>query len=876
MNVLKPQTPESEHHETLRSVATLCGSAALLIGIAAVLSGSMSFSSERASLALQSAVNGQAAAVATYNSNGSWTAPAGVFGVLVSVIGGGGGGTNGTWSQGGCSGDAGVGGAGGSGGYISNQVVAVTPGQTYGIVVGAGGGGGAYGCPAYNNGRPGGNSSFSNVTATGGGAGVWYSGGAGGSPGGAAGSGGAWYYCGPTTAGKNGSGYGNGGLSQCNQPGQAGTAGAVFVNNPLSLTANPASVGYNGASALSYAAATISTGTHLYVGLVANCNAGIVTTNPNYMSCATRSIGYTTGASGGTALYALGGTQSGTLSSSGAVRTSSASGATSIGYTTNTAGGAALYVGPVSWCNAGIVSTDSNYLNCGRGLGSGGPQGGGGPTTQFIGYTSNSAGGYDACYLSGGQWTGSGIAVGTSGSTNTNGLTSNTTYSYTCHDISYGWIGPVTTTVTVAIPGATVALTATPLSIYTGQSSTLSWSGTNLASCSLAGGTWGSGTAVAVSSAGISTGALSQSTTYTLTCAGLNGASVGDTKVIAAVPRPTVSISANPTTVGTGARTTATWSSSNVQAGTCTEYVVRAQGQPNAFASSQSGSQQTPPLTQSGWLEIDCQDLTGAWAVATAPFTVSGTNQPPTVSISPNPAYVRLGSASTISWSSQNASSCSVAGPSFSASGVSGSKSTGNLLTVGDYTYTITCPSPFGFPDATGLTDVYAVDLPAIFFAASPSSVLPGGLSTLTWTCPNPPYTSSTGDTHYSTGGAASGSAGVNPLQTTTYSVTCNAAGGLTTGGSAQVTVLQPSLTITATPNKVKKGSTATIVWSATNVTAGSCRVAGTDGSSWSGSSGSQSPIINAPTTFTLACSVPSGPLSQSVTVGLIPNIKEI
>ena len=238
---------EKLSHEELKTAAMLCAGAALLAAFALVLSGALPVLPQSLKVALQSAASSQSAAVATYTtpSTYSWTAPGGVTSVTVTIIGGGGGGTNGTWSQGGCSGDAGVGGAGGAGGYIVNQVVAVTPGQSYTVTVGAGGAGGAYGCPAYNNGSAGGNSSFGTVTATGGGAGVWYTGGTGGTPqtltcsGGFGssgkscpynGTGGGWGYCGPTTAGYNSSGYGSGGLSQCNWGGQAGLAGYVSVS----------------------------------------------------------------------------------------------------------------------------------------------------------------------------------------------------------------------------------------------------------------------------------------------------------------------------------------------------------------------------------------------------------------------------------------------------------------------------------------------------------------------------------------------------------------------------------------------------------------------------------------------------------------------
>lgn len=219
----------------------------MLAFFALALSGSLPVLPQPLTVALRSAASSQSAAVATYTtpSTYQWTAPGGVTSVTVTIIGGGGGGVNGTWSQSSCSGDAGVGGAGGAGGYIVNQVVTVTPGQTYNVVVGAGGAGGAYNCwQVFFPGIAGGNSSFGSVTATGGGGGAGYSGGLGGTPqtltctgrnSGLSscpynGTGGGWGYCGPTTAGINGSGYGSGGLSQCNWSGNPGLAGYVSIS----------------------------------------------------------------------------------------------------------------------------------------------------------------------------------------------------------------------------------------------------------------------------------------------------------------------------------------------------------------------------------------------------------------------------------------------------------------------------------------------------------------------------------------------------------------------------------------------------------------------------------------------------------------------
>jgi len=78
--------------------------------------------------------------------------------------------------------------------------------------------------------------------------------------------------------------------------------------------------------------------------------------------------------------------------------------------------------------------------------------------TQTLTYSATGGAGYDACYLSGGQWgSNPGTPVGTSGSVTTNPLTSDKQYSYICHntDPSYpnnGWVAPVTANVTVNPP----------------------------------------------------------------------------------------------------------------------------------------------------------------------------------------------------------------------------------------------------------------------------------------------------------------------------------------------------------------------------------------------------------------------------------------
>jgi hypothetical protein len=143
----------------------------------------------------------------------TWTAPAGVTSVRVLVAAGGGGG------------GMDMGGGGGGGGVIENLNFPVTPGQSYSVVVGAGGAGapsagtqtGSQGQTTHNfsiNATNGGNSTFASITATGGG------------------FGGTSYFTSPLggAAGNGGCGGGRSGYSNDNtvRAGGTGIAGQGF------------------------------------------------------------------------------------------------------------------------------------------------------------------------------------------------------------------------------------------------------------------------------------------------------------------------------------------------------------------------------------------------------------------------------------------------------------------------------------------------------------------------------------------------------------------------------------------------------------------------------------------------------------------------
>lgn len=102
--------------------------------------------------------------IITFTMVGSttWTVPLGVTEVEYLVVGGGGGGGNGYDN---------AGGGGGGAGMVLTGTLSVIPGDTYTVIVGDGGAGGAN-ARVNNAGQPGENSQFSNIISLGGGQGL--------------------------------------------------------------------------------------------------------------------------------------------------------------------------------------------------------------------------------------------------------------------------------------------------------------------------------------------------------------------------------------------------------------------------------------------------------------------------------------------------------------------------------------------------------------------------------------------------------------------------------------------------------------------------------------------------------------------------------
>jgi len=140
-------------------------------------------------------------------------------------------------------------------------------------------------------------------------------------------------------------------------------------------------------------------------------------------------------------------------------------------------------------------------------------------------------------------------------------------YSFTCNN-SAGQSNTASVDVTVnpsTTPAPTLNFSASPTSITSGQSSTLTWSTTNATSCSASGG-W----STSKSTSGSQIIYPSSTTIYVLYCYGSGEGIpvIGTTATvivngIPAVPIPTLNFSASPTSITSGQSSTLTWSTTN-------------------------------------------------------------------------------------------------------------------------------------------------------------------------------------------------------------------------------------------------------------------------------------------------------------------------
>ena len=404
-----------------------------------------------------------------------------------------------------------------------------------------------------------------------------------------------------------------------------------------------------------------------------------------------------------------------------------------------------------------------------------------------------------------------------------------------------------------------MSLTASPSSVASGGSSTLSWTTSNATACTASGGWTGT---KALNGSETRSG-LTSTATYTLTCTGAGGSAsqAVTVNVMPVNPPPTLALTASPSAIVQGNASSLTWSTTNATS-------CAASGD-WAGTKATSGTQSTGALgsIRTYNYTLSCNGAGGSTS-QTAAVTVSATPPAPTVSLRANPAQVAQGGTSTLTWSTTNASSCTASGGWSGTKPTSGSQVTAALTQT--TTFTLTCSGAGGSgSNNTTVTVSPPTPAPTLTLTATPNAVTQGGSSTLSWTSTNATSCVASGDwsgTRATSGSEATGA--LSSVRTYSYTLACSGAGG-SASRTATVTVSAsappPTVSIAANPSQVAQGGTSTLTWSSTNATA--CTASG----GWSGTksiSGTQvTGALTQSTSFVLTCSGAGGSATGTATV---------
>jgi hypothetical protein len=392
-----------------------------------------------------------------------------------------------------------------------------------------------------------------------------------------------------------------------------------------------------------------------------------------------------------------------------------------------------------------------------------------------------------------------------------------------------------------------LTFTASPTTITQGNSSTLSWATNYASSCSGVGGNGGWPGAKPVNGSQ-TVWPASPSTTYGMTCYNVAGAPqiAAVAVTVNAVPAPTLVFSASPNPITAGSSSTLSWTATN--AVSCTA----SSGWSGAKSTTSGSEQVTPGSTTSYTLQC--------WNSVNVSIT-----RIVTVTVNP-PASCNLPWGGSIAHNA-TVTAYQAGSVACGASCVSQTRTCNNGTLSGTYT--------------NQNCTVAACPLATVTLTASPATIPSGSPSTLTWT------TNNAVNGCWAWGGGIDGwkansngahNQSVSPASTTTYSIECWNADGVSSGvRNATVTVTVPTLTFSASPTTITQGNASTLTWNVQNAT--SCWGDGTGFSNWQlSTNGSHNFQVYPPATetFYLECwnanGVSSGRKSAAITVNPLPS----
>jgi len=266
---------------------------------------------------------------------------------------------------------------------------------------------------------------------------------------------------------------------------------------------------------------------------------------------------------------------------------------------------------------------------------------------------------------------------------------------------------------------------ASPATINSGASSTLTWAVTGATSIAIAPGTFTS-----TEASGSTTVSPTATTTYTLTATNGAGSVTSTATVTVNAPpsKPTISsFTASPTSITPGSSSTLSWVTSGA-----TNIAIT----PGTFTSTTASGSTTVSPTATTTYTLTATNAAGS-TTATATVTVNLPPSKPTISsFTASPTSITSGSSSTLSWVTSGATTIAITPGTFTSTAASGSTSVSPTATT---TYTLTATNAAGSATATATVTITAAG---------------GALSITTTSCPGGTQaTSYAGCTIAATGG---------------------------------------------------------------------------------------------------------------------------
>jgi len=431
------------------------------------------------------------------------------------------------------------------------------------------------------------------------------------------------------------------------------------------------------------------------------------------------------------------------------------------------------------------------------------------------------------------------------------------------------------------VASPTVALTANPASITAGGSSQLTVAANNAGQVALKGSDGSSYTLPPAG--GTQTITPTATTTYTASATGAAGATPATATattmvtVTAAAAPPTVSISAAPASILTGASSVLT-----VVAANATQVKVIGSDSSSYTLQPSGGTQTITPTVNTTYTATATGAAGTAPATAAATVTVMPPPANPTVTISANPPSITAGGSSTLTVTATNAIQVVITGSDNSSYTLLPSGGTQTVMPSVNTIYTAKATGAEGSTaaTATAAVTVSAASPATVSMKASPASITAGAASVLTVTATNATQVSLTGSdgTSY-TLQPSGGTQSVSPTSMTTYTAVASGATGTppatvtTTVTVTAATVTEPTVTIAASPTSIQSGASSVLTVAATNAT--ELTISGSDGTSYTlqPGGGNQSVTPTTTTTYTATATGAAGttPATSSASITIVP-----